>query len=238
MRTTALALLSLAAGCIQGGELRTETEELPVDAAITAVSAHIDSGTIALRRSESSTVTADLAWRGAKPELDWWIEGGTLFIEGACEASATACSIDLHIGAHVDVTGDLYTGSGLIEISGLAGDQRAETAAGDIELVELSGRIHAQSVSGSIFGSRLAVDQLFASTSSGGVSLEHLVPFSLVDAQTASGGIELVVPEALYRCVTSAGTGYVQIEGITESPDAEHVIRASTGSGSIVISGS
>lgn len=234
------ALLPLLSGCIfiGAGERVIEHQSFTVDATFDAVDIEVDSGSIFVRGSDSpGEVDLELHYGRKEPVVDWWVKGGTLYIDADCPTGAWMCVADVEVTVPWDAKADLLTGSGSAEVRNLSGPVAVETGSGSVELAGLAGVVDAGTGSGSIYGSGLTCPVLTGETGSGSIDLVFASTFDLVDVSTGSGSIDLLVPDDAYHCVTSTGSGAVDIHGITLDDDSDHVILASTGSGSVQITG-
>jgi DUF4097 and DUF4098 domain-containing protein YvlB len=79
------------------------------------------------------------------------------------------------------------------------------------------------------------VRNLRADTAAGDVELDFSVAPELVDASTASGDVDVGVPEhGIYRVEADPGTGDPHINVKTD-PAATRIIRAQTASGDVTV---
>lgn len=146
-----------------------------------------------------------------------------------------ACGIDYAglIPAHVDV--EVSLGSGPATVRNTSGSVDLRTTSGSIDAYDVVGDLTASATSGSILGMGLASGNVAATADAGSIFLEFADAPSEVQAATASGNIEVLVPRGQsYRVLTDSAGGRVNIDVATD-PDAESTIALRTTSGSVTV---
>lgn len=116
------------------------------------------------------------------------------------------------------------TGSGTVKISSISGGVRAHTGSGNIDVDGVHGMLYAQTGSGNIQASKIA-GGFDGHTGSGHLVLEQTAPGS-VRAETGSGGLELRNVRGSLQA--QAGSGTIKADG-----EATGEWRLHTGSGSV-----
>ena len=207
----------------------------------------------------SVEVERTLSFGDERPRVEHGLTNGVLEIEADCPGSlftlGQPCSVDhvVRVPALVDVEIDL--GAGTVRVSGLESVVLADTGSGSIELIDLGGRVTAETGSGgillegisatvdistgsgSIRGTDLTAQQMTARTGSGSINLDFGLAPDRVELDTGSGSITAVVPAGSYRLDLNTNSGSTTSTGITEDESSPRTIRATTGSGSIRVTG-
>ena len=229
----------------------------PVDRIVVSV----DTGKVEILAGSGVSVEVErsLSFGDERPRIEHSLTDGVLEIEADCPGSFFSlggpCSVDhvVRIPAFVDVQIDL--GAGTVRVSGLESVVVADTGSGSIELVDLGGRVTAatgsggivleriwgtvdiSTGSGSIRGTELTSLQMTARTGSGSINLDFGGAPDGVDLETGSGSITAAVPAGSYRLDLNTNSGSTTSAGITEDASSPRIIRATTGSGSIRVTG-
>ncbi len=135
-----------------------------------------------------------------------------------------AISYDIRVPAGTAVRA--RTGSGGIEIAGLAGELDVDTGSGRLSIRDVQGDVRARTGSGGIDAESIA-GSFEGRTGSGGITLSQTAD-GAVDVTTGSGGIRLSgVPGPLNA---RAGSGGIRVEG-----DPSDTWSLSTGSGGVTL---
>ena len=98
----------------------------------------------------------------------------------------------------------------------------------------LRGETSLRSGSGDINAEDLATGNVVADTASGDVELDFTLAPELVDASTASGNVNISVPDGTYRVEDDPGSGKTH-RNLKSDPAASRIIRAQTSSGDIIL---
>jgi len=117
---------------------------------------------------------------------------------------------------------DGTTGSGSVTVANIGNDARLTTGSGSIKLTGVKGQLRASTGSGSIRGTGVA-GGISASTGSGSVELEQ-VSAGNVEISTGSGGITLTGIKGGLRAHT--GSGSIRVNG---EPTADWNVRTASG---------
>jgi hypothetical protein len=152
-----------------------------------------------------------------------------------------ATELDVHSGSgDVTATGmtgrvKLSTGSGDVNADGLRGDAELRTGSGDVNARAVDGTARLRTGSGDINAEDLGAGNVLADTSSGDVTLDFRGAPLVVDASTASGDVDVMVPrDDAYRVDADPGSGDEQI-AVKTDPKATRVVRARTSSGDVTV---
>jgi hypothetical protein len=213
------ALLAALSGCVFYPS-HVEYDDLTINEPYDRIVVEVDAGDVRMIGEDTSSTEVHmvLTFGRSRPELLWYMDGDTLFLDGECPRIGS-CEISLDISLPADVTAEVETGAGDVEIEELTGSLDLETGAGDISGTGLTGGV------------------FFADTGAGDVSLSCATAPELVDVDSGAGDIDLRVPADTYRIETDSGVGDVVITGLTLDEHADRVIKASTGAGDITIIG-
>ena len=238
-----------------------EQADFVVTDPVNRVVVSVDSGRVEILAGSGVSVEVErtLSFGDERPRVEHGLTNGVLEIEADCPGSlftlGDPCSVDhiVRVPAFVDVEIDL--GAGTVRVSGLESVVLADTGSGSIELVDLGGRVTAETGSGgivlerisatveistgsgSIRGTDLTSLQMTARTGSGSINLDFGVAPDRVELETGSGSVTAVVPAGSYRLDLNTNSGSTTSAGITEDASSPRTIRATTGSGSIRVTG-
>lgn len=246
--TVTAALVALA-GCDTAGQTLLEFSDTEAVKITEVRLGPGGNGDIAVRTADIAEVRIRrvVRYRGTQPGRTYRIDGTVLHADSGC---GQVCSVDYDIEAPAgvrvsgrrsagDVTltnpgdADVRVGSGEIRISGGTGDVAAQTGSGDIFAADLHGTVTLKTGSGGITGERLGGGQIRADTGSGDlrIGLDRVGPLR---ANTASGGLDVVVPKGSYRVRADTGSGDERI-GVTDDPNGQHLLELNTGSGDLSV---
>ena len=221
----------------------------------------VDTGRVEIMAWNGASIEVErvLSFGDERPRVEHNLTNGLLEIEADCPAGffslGGSCTVDhlLRVPASVDVHIDLAAGT--VRVSGLNSEVAADTGSGSIELVDLGGRVTAETGSGGVVlertsatadvstgsggirGTDLASLQITARTGSGSINLDFGTTPDRVELETGSGSITAAVPAGSYRLDLETNSGSTTSTGITEDGSSSRIIRATTGSGSIRVTG-
>lgn len=125
-------------------------------------------------------------------------------------SSRQTLSISFRIYVPKEVTSDLSTSGGSIDLKGLSGNQNFSTSGGSLHLDDLSGKINGKTSGGSISISN-SRDNIDLATSGGSINAENCS--GVIELSTSGGGIDLEKMKGEIRAKTSGGT--VRGDGIS-----------------------
>ena len=207
------------------------------------------SGNVTVRASAEVQLDADIWWLGDEaPTIDFNVLGDTLIIDTRCESLPFGgCSVDWEMGLPPELSLDLETGSGDVEVWTRLGDAIISTGSGNVDVDDLSGDLDIDTGSGDVLLGAIDGD-LKAKTGSGNIDADGVTGH--VDLSTGSGDVygRSLCAETLK---VRTGSGNVDVQACrapdstdidTGSGDVEVVvpsgsyrIETSTGSGDITI---
>jgi hypothetical protein len=212
--------------------------------------------TVVRELSTMPLVTVDSSVQGSihAPVLRAVKDGATVRIAGNCPyISFGPCNSRIMIRVPADIEVDIRSGSGDVTASGLTGRVKLETGSGDVSADGLSGPadLHTSSGdvnvrglsgdttlrtgSGDINAGNLATADVTADTASGDVGLDFRLAPRIIDASTASGDVDVSVPEGeAYRVEADSGSGDQNLNVKTD-PASTRIIRAQTSSGDVSV---
>ncbi len=163
-----------------------------------------------------------------KPRVEDAVRGDTLELHSRCPRVSFRCAVVL--GAQVP-TGTAVT------IRSRAGDLVAQTVSAPIEVHDVRGQVDLTSGSGSVTGSGRFGQAFAARTGTGWVTMTFQEPPEHIDIRSASGQVDLDLPQGRYRLDLAAPANQVHLHGVTDDPTAARTITIST-RGGIVLTGS
>jgi Putative adhesin len=129
------------------------------------------------------------------------------------------------------------SGSGDLSLGLISGELVARTGSGDVQLLRDAGRVEVTTGSGDVIGDALAAPEFSARTGSGRLQVIFAAPVDRVQLTTSSGDVVVSVPRAAYRVEVATTSGSTRVSGIVQDQAAARVLRASTGSGDVVVTG-
>jgi hypothetical protein len=236
------ALLAL---CVLGCEGPTRIEQLTFEDPIERV--EVDSGSgeiIVVAEADREHIDVEAVIRGNDTRIEWAIEDGTLQLTHDCPPrSWSSCTVDWYVWvprvAPAGIDLDLESGSGDIMVDDLIGSVRAATGSGDVRLHDTVGLVFdAETGSGDVTLTRCEADDVESFTGSGDVEVSLVSRPRRVALETGSGDATLTVPDGAYRLDLDAGSGHIDVHGLSQDSDADSLIQISTGSGDIAVHGS
>ena len=192
-------------------------------------------------------------WTLLKPDMAVEVEGGTLVVQADCVGPSFICDVEYRVsvpsdvavkvvggGGDVEIAGvggrvDVQTTGGDVSLSNLASDVKVRTSGGDVTLDSISGGVDIATDGGSIHGTSLTSTLIQTGTSSGDISLNVTGAPDRIGSGSASGDIDLVVPDLAYAVDAKASSPEDVTVDVTESSTATRTISAQTGSGQIFI---
>jgi hypothetical protein len=178
---------------------------------------------VAVRQADVHTVSADLSgsYFIDAPDMSEASDNGTLTITSDCGGDWTMSNCDAHLSVVVprDVSVSLDGGTG------------------DVELVDLSGKVAVKSKTGDVTGVGLRASDLVALTTAGDVNLALTGSPSSVEVSTSSGDIDVVVPSARYAVDLKSDSGDASLSGVTNDGSSSRSIRTVSDSGDISVAG-
>jgi hypothetical protein len=207
-----------------GGQHTTlirRTESSLVSSPVTGLVVRGSVGAVSIAGGDRSTVaiTAHLVYRGNAPVITRQVTGGVLDL-GYRLPSCSDCgvSFDLTVPRGLGVT--VRLGVGQIRLSGLSGTIAASTGVGDIRASGMSG------------------PRVRLTTGPGMISAGFTAPPQQIFARSGIGSVAIRVPSGTaYRVTASTQEGSVRVS-VPRAAASSHVIQATTGTGTVTVTGS
>ncbi|AJT65936.3 hypothetical protein T261_4282 [Streptomyces lydicus] len=229
----AVALTALGAYGISACGLfpgKTFTDDAAVPGKITAVRLDTGSGGVTLRGGKGGgkvAVHRSVTYRGDRPEgATHRVEGGVLVLGGCGKDCAVTYTVELPAG--LPVSGE--TTNGAVRLTKV-GKVDVTTGSGDIELDGVAGTAEVRTSNGRITGHGLSGKGITARTSNGEIDLTPTTPQS-IRAETSNGAITVKVPKAPYRVTTRTSNGDKNIT-VPNDPSGRFHLDLTTSNGSI-----
>jgi hypothetical protein len=206
----------------QHATLIRRTESSLVSSPVTGLVVRGSVGAVSITGGDRSTVaiTAHLVYRGSAPVLTRRVTGGVLELGYRCPSRSRDCgvSFDLTVPRGLGTTVRLEVGQ--IRLSGLSGAITASTGVGQIQASGMSG------------------PRVRLTTGPGMISAGFTVPPQQIVASSGIGSVTIRVPSGTaYRVTASTQVGSVRVS-VPRAAASSHVIRATTGTGTVTITGS
>jgi len=175
---------------------------------------------------------------GAAVQVDQRWDGDVLRIRARCPEGGVAgigdCSAGFEIEVPTDAAVELSTEAGALSVTGITGDVRLRSTAGDVELSELGGALHVRTQFGDVGGDDLAADRTDIEVQAGDARLDYVAAPREVRAVTSAGDVSVLVPTGPYAVVARSQSQEARV-GFTPDPDAEATITATAEAGSVEI---
>ena len=179
-------------------------------------------GAVSITGGDRSTVSiaAHLVYRGGAPVVTRQVTGGVLELGYRCPAGSRDCGVafDLVVPRGLRVT--VRLGVGQIALSGLSGTIAVSSGIGQIQASGMSG------------------PQVRLTTGTGMISARFTAPPQQVFAHSGIGAVAVRVPSGTaYRVTARTQIGSVRVS-VPRAAAAAHVIQATTGTGTVTVTGS
>jgi putative adhesin len=174
------------------------------------------------------------------PERRATRSGNTLTLQSSCSGIfSDNCTVDYEIAVPSGTVVTVENGAGDVHASGLASDGavRLSSGSGSVELSDARAAVlELHSGSGDVKASNVRAPRINATNGSGAVELDVPKAASVLTAESGSGSVVLTVPNVTYALDASSGSGDVIDDGIRTDAASPRILRARSGSGSVVIS--
>jgi hypothetical protein len=198
------------------------TESYLVSSAAVLLKVRDGAGGVSITGANRSTIsiTAHLVYRGGAPVITHRMTGRTLELGYTCPARSRNCGVFFDLTVPRDLGAIVDLGVGQIRLSGLSGTISAHTGAGQIQASGMSSQ-------------RVALN-----TGAGMISAVFTAPPQLIAAHSGTGSVAIRVPSGTaYKVTANTQVGSVRIT-IPQAAAASHVIQATTGVGTVTVTGS
>jgi hypothetical protein len=200
------------------GSWHRRSENYLVSTAVRTLVIHDGVGSVSVTGQARSTVSASahLAYRGGVPVVGHLVRRGALELFYRCDTGST-CRVSFDVAVPRAVNVIVVSAVGQIQLAGLTGTVKAYTATGPIQAGALS------------------VRQAQLTTGTGSITAGFMVPPRRIAAAAEVGSVTIRVPaSARYQVAASAQTGSVAV-AVARTASPGHIIKASTGVGTITI---
>jgi len=206
----------------QHATLIRRTESSLVSSPVTGLVVRGSVGNVSITGGDRSTVaiTAHLVYRGSAPVLTRRVTGSVLLLGYRCPSHSRDCgvSFDLTVPRGLGTTVRLDVGQ--IRLSGLSGTITASTSIGQVQASGMSG------------------PRVRLTTGTGMISAGFTAPPQQIFARSGIGSVAIRVPSGTaYRVAASTQEGSVRVS-VPRSAASSHVIQATTGTGTVTVTGS
>jgi hypothetical protein len=205
----------------QHATLIRRTQSSLVSSPVTGLVVRASVGGVSIVGGDRSTVaiTAHLVYRGNAPVITRRVTGGVLDLGYSCPSSSRKCvvSFDLTVPRALDTTVRLEVGQ--IRLSGLSGTITASTGIGQVQASGMSG------------------PRARLTTGTGMISAGFTAPPQQIFARSGIGSVAIRVPSGTaYRVAASTQEGSVRVS-VPRAATSSHVIQATTGTGTVTVTG-
>ena len=210
-----------ASGPSAAGGLIRHTKSYLVNSPVGVIFLRGEVGDVSITGADRSTIsiTAHLIYRGSAPVITRQVIRNRLDLSYTCPAGSRHCGVDFDLTVPRGVGAVVSLGVGDIRLTGLSGVISAGTSTGQIQASGMSGQ------------------QLALRAGTGMISAGFTVPPQLVHAHAGTGSVAVRVPSGTaYRVTASTQVGAVRIT-VPQAATSSHVIRATTGIGTVTVTG-
>lgn len=222
-----------------GCDLQTETITHKPTGSLAPVKivTNLDIGDIEIRPTTASgavSIVAEAQWSAKRPSVKFSQTGTTLYVTADCAEEDIACRVDLSMTVPPQISLDIRAEESKIEVTGLDGAATLNTAVGNIELVDMGGKLTLTAGDGRIVGGDLTSREVTTVNEEGETDLEFVGGADNVNVTSRAGNVKLTVPPTSYRIDAGATAGTVDIDALASSTAAKQIkVRASKGDISI-----
>jgi hypothetical protein len=175
---------------------------------------------------------------GRAPTVEERADADGASLKSRCPAlSGRACSIRYEIAVPAGYVIDVAARTGRVEVYGLTVEKLdIEGSSGTSHLEDIRGSVEIHSLSGSIAGTRLGLDEFVAHLGSGHTSVDFTLPPEQVTASAGSGAVTIQLPagDGPYRVSAHSGSGAENVQVPTD-PAASRHINVSSSSGDVAV---
>jgi len=206
----------------------------------TAIDARLTNAAITLVPSTDDKVTVSVrgSYFGHRPSVDITSSDGATVISGGCRNGWFGlCRLTVRIEVPARLPVSVAGQNGGIRASDLEGPLELTTRNGSIDAQGTSGPVDLRTVNGSVSVVGAASDSVEAITVNGDVDLSFVAPPVRVVASSTNGPVLIELPATIERYAIDASTvnGRIDMDGVTNSPGADRLIRASTTNGNVTV---
>ncbi len=179
-----------------------------------------------------------MRWNHGEPRSEDAVEGGVLRLRSACDAPTEVCDASYTITSPLPVALRTWASSGHGHVRA-ANARGLEVARGDgrVELESISGEIEIETETGAVTGAALRPTACSVRTRAGPVGLAFARPPDVLQIETDSGDVAVLVPAGGYRLTLTSERGAVEISGVEDEPRSALAITISTRRGDIEVRG-
>lgn len=235
---SASALLT-AVMTLAGCDLQTETFNYKPTGPLGPVKivTNLDIGNVEVRPTAASgavSILAEAQWAAKKPSVKFSQTGTTVYVTADCAEEDIACRVDLTMTVPPQLSLDIRAEESNIAVIGLDGAAALNTAVGDIELGDMSGKLTLTAGDGRIVGDNLTSRDVTSTSDGGETSLAFVSGADSVNVTSGTGDVKLTVPPTSYRIDAGSAAGEVDIDALASDSAAKQIkVRSDKGDISI-----
>jgi Putative adhesin len=188
------------------------------------------------------TVARRLTYGLRRPFVEERVDGDTFRVrDRRCTADAVfPCQVRWLLQIPRDLTVEVQTRAGSINVSGLSGTVKLVSVSGSVRALAASGKLLTlRSTSGSVTAQSVSSDQVVATSNTGAVTVTFRAPPSLVVGRSETGRVGVVLPDGndSYRISAKSqdGSKTVALSGATDAPDARRRIDIRSTKGDVSV---
>ena len=218
----------------------TTNETFTLDPGSSMLEVDVDRGQVLLTAGTGDRVQVRRTVRAAvrAPQVEERADATGASLKSRCPAlSGRACSIRYEIAVPLGFVIDVAAGTGRVEVHGLSVEKlQVEASSGSTHLEDVKGSVEIHSLSGSITGTGLGLNQFAARVGSGSTRVDFTLPPERITATTDSGAVTIRLPagDGPYRVAAHSGSGEEDVQVPTD-PGSPHHIDLSSSSGDLAV---
>jgi hypothetical protein len=203
------------------------TDDAAIDAKITNVRVHNESGDVTIRTGDRASVHRTVRYDRDRPGATHHVEGDVLVID-RCPVRKCAVDYEVTVPAGTRVNGE--SDSGRVEVTGAA-EVNFKVDSGDLTVSGVTGRVNVEADSGRVSLSDLGAD-VVVRADAGDVTVDNAR--GSVTVRGDSGNIAVSVPRGPYRVSTGTDSGTVHSD-VSDDPSGSHRLELHTSAGNITV---
>ncbi|HEX2048817.1 MAG TPA: DUF4097 family beta strand repeat-containing protein [Acidimicrobiales bacterium] len=182
------------------------------------------------------TVTARISHGLRRTSHRAAVEGNVVRVRSSCPVLSTWCGVEYRITVPGDVAVAADVSNGRLIVRDVAGGVRADATNGAVELARLSGDLDVSTDNGRVESTGLRSDRVVARTANGRVRLEFSESPTAVEARSANGRVDVVLPNTTdaYRVDLDTDNGSTDA-GVRTDPSSGRSVVARTNNGDVTV---
>lgn len=234
-----LVIGSLSVANVLAREQETVTTVFD-EPAVQLIDVELHNGSVTLVGSSEATisVTAELTYGLHRPEQEVAVDGTRLVIRDTCQGPpfATFCRAEYTLRVPARLAAVVSSHNGPVLVSRIDGTVDVSSTNGSIAVDRPVGNLRLRSSNGRVEASAVRSEEVEASSRNGEVSLTFTAPPHDVEAESANGAVDIVLPDTddAYRIEAASSHGPVDTPVRTD-PSSPRTVVAESSNGSVTV---